>query len=424
MQLFSRSVSIDMKWIYLAIGIFLFMTSCYQEVVVPDINREVFEFSMSPDMQEYVYNSRDTSYTIEDPDLSLLFNDRQLDIKEIRIRGQTTLDYKRKSYSVFLDNPFVISGREDNEHKILSRFKLISLSMDYTYINNRIAFGILEQAGIMPLLYKYVEVIINGDTQGVYLLVEDPEQFVVEQGSEFILRRGYHHGTSDAEYKPSYYNRPREEYETRFREVYTQLPYFEGEDLYDALGQRIDLNQYFRKMGIDFLLQNGDYTDEIFFYSSIEDNEIHFSIIPWDYDDIFSTYPHEVGRSWGIGKIFGIRSYNTRQDIYDEIGDKMIFSIEDDLDYAIAMDSLMYVRYVSTLSNLLKNMNPETIKVLFDQVEDELTPFYSESDIILQSQFDNNSTSLELWRNNMHEKRVFLEQRLEYMQNQLDILRP
>jgi len=296
--------------------------------------------------------------------------------------------------------------------------------MEYTYIESRIGFGILEQAGIMPLFYKYVELRINGDTQGVYLLVEDPEQFAIEQRSEFILRRGYHHGIANAEYEPLYHFRPREEYVVRFKEIYTQLPYSYGEERYEAIRQRIDLDQYFRKMGIDYLLQNGDYTDEVYLYATIEQDAIRYKIIPWDYDDIFRNYPHEVGRSWGTGTLFGDRYYDSHQDIFDEIGDKLIFSIEDDLDYAIAMDSFLYARYESTLVNLVKEMDLEDIGTLFDQVENELAPFYSDGEVILQSQYDSNPTSLELWQDNMHEKQAFLEERLASMKNQLKMQQP
>jgi spore coat protein H len=52
------------------------------------------------------------------------------------------------------------------------------------YIENRIAFGILEDAGIFPLIYKYVELHLNGSSQGIYLLIEDPEKFSRDQGAE------------------------------------------------------------------------------------------------------------------------------------------------------------------------------------------------------------------------------------------------
>ncbi len=419
-DLFSRSDSVVMNRIYIAIGILLCLTSCYKEVEILERDADVFELSVSPEIQEYIYTSKDTSYTIEDPDLTFMLNDQRVEIKKISIRGQTTLDYRRKSYSVNLDNPIVIRGRDKNERKRLTNFKLISLSMDYTYINNRIAFGLLEQAGVMPLFYKYVEFKMNGETQGVYLLVEDPETFFAEEGSEYILRRGYHHGIADAEYEPGPYLRTSEEYVSRFKEIYTQLPKYQGSDLYEAITQRVDLNQYFRKMGIDFLLQNGDNTDEVYFYALVEKETIRYKIIPWDYDDIFDSHPHEVGVSWGTGKIFGSRYYKTQQDIYNEIGDKMIFSIEDDLDYAIAKDSLLYARYESTLAQLISLMDGDLIESLFAQVEKELTPFYKNEDLILQSNYDLKSTSLELWQSNMKEKQALVESRLKLMKSQLN----
>jgi len=413
-----------MKYPLVIIIILLLTSSCYQEVIVTEDNREIFELAVSPQVQEFIYESRDTSYTIEDPNLVLLFNDQPVELKEIRTRGQTALKYQRKSYSVDLNRPISIRDREGDHRRQLRSFKLLAMVMDYTYIESRVGFGILEQAGIMPLFYKYVELRINGDTQGVYLLVEDPEQFAIEQRSEFILRRGYHHGIGNAEYEPLYHFRPREEYVVRFKEIYTQLPYSYGEERYEAISQRIDLDQYFRKMGIDYLLQNGDYTDEVYLYAILEQDAIRYKIIPWDYDDIFRNYPHEVGRSWGTGTLFGDRYYDSHQDILDEIGNKLIFSIEDDLDYAIAMDSFLYARYESTMANLVKEMDLEDIGILFNRVENELAPYYSDEDVILQSQYDSNPTSLELWQDNMIEKQALLEERLASMKSQLKMQQP
>ena len=411
-----------MNKVCISIVFFLFLSSCYEEVeLTEDPDKVVFELSVSSWMQEFIYASKDTAYSIQDPDLELMFNDKELAIKEMHIRGRTTLDYRRKSYSVHLKDPIYVRGQEGGEGRKLTRFKLISLSMDYTYINNRIAFGILERAGLMSLFYRFVEFKINGNTQGVYFLVEDPEQFSHEQGAEFILRRDYHHVIRDLDYEPDLYHKSSEEYVSRFKEIYDQLPYLKGEALYEFLNSRLDLNQYFRKMGIDFLLQNGDYTDEVYFFAMIEQNEIRYKIIPWDYDDIFSRYPHEVGRSWSLGGLFGVREYDSHQDVLDEIGQKMIFSIEDDLDYAIAMDPFLYTRFEQTLADLMRILDANALGALFGRVEDELTPFYNDETLINQSSYDYKPTSFEIWQNNMQEKQILLEERLESMRKQLQI---
>jgi len=241
----------------------------------------------------------------------------------------------------------------------------------------------------------------------------------VERGSEFILRRGYYNSIDDAEYEPSALNIPRESYLNRFQEIYGIITELQGEELFNALSERLDMVQYFRKMGIDYLLQNGDYTDELYLYALIHQDRIRFSIIPWDYDDIFKSDPHEVGLTWGTGHLFGDRHYPTHQDVLDELGDKLIFSIEDDLDYAIAKDPYCYARYESTIAGMIMQMSAQDIDAVFDQLQNELTPYYYREEIISQSRYDQKETSRGLWEQNMQDKKELLHERLNAMKDQL-----
>jgi spore coat protein H len=398
--------------------------SCYKEVNLPPGPEAVFELNISSEMQDFLYSSRDTSYIIAEPGMELLFSGEPLDLDLIKTRGKTALDFRRKSFAVMLNRALAIEDSKNGRVVYLNRFKLISLAMDYTYIENRLAFGILEERGIMPLFYRYVELKINGSTQGIYLLVEDPEQFYHENGSEYILRRGYYNSIDDSEYEPSTHLIPRDSYRSRFLEIYSLITELEGEELYSALNQRLNLEQYFRKMGIDYLLQNGDYTDELYLYALVQQDQIRFHIIPWDYDDIFRNRPHEVGINWGVGKLFGDRYYPTHQDVLDVLGGKMVFSIEDDLDYAIAMDPYLYDRYESTLEGMLEQMDPEDMDVLFEQVRQELLPFYSIEEVVAQSRYDQDECSFRSWEDNMQEKKAFLKDRLSGMKEHFKELQP
>ena len=395
------------------------ISSCYKEVELPPNPDVVFELSVTPELQEFIYNSRDTSYSIKEAGMEFLMGNKVLDLKEIKTRGKSALRFQRKSFAVVLNETLAIEGRSGFDMAYLKRFKLISMTMDKTYIENRIGYGILEEQGIMPLFYRFVELKINGSTQGIYLLVEDPEQYYLEIGSEFILRRGYYNSFDDIEYSPSYHSIPRESYETRFQEIYSSLTVLQGEALYNALNERLNMEQYFRKMGIDYLLQNGDYTDEVYLYALVHQDEPRFSIIPWDYDDLFRSYPHEVGINWGTGHLLGDRHYETHQDILDEIGDKMIFSIEDDLDYSIAMDPYLYDRYESTIAGMIEKMDLGDIDALFEQVKNELLPFYYNEEIVAQSQFDQHETSFKIWEANLEDKKAFVKDRLAAMKEQL-----
>jgi len=131
-----------------------------------------------------------------------------------------------------------------------------------------------------------------------------------------------------------------------------------------------------------------------------------------------------VGLTWGTGTLFGNRRYSTHQDVLDEIGDKMIFSIEDDLDYIIAMDPYLYERYESTLTVMLERMTLEDIDILFQEIRDELSPFYYDKELISQSRFDKTETNFKLWEENLSEKKAFLKARLTGMKQQLKEIQP
>ncbi len=398
----------------------LFFTSCFEEVADPAPEADRFELSLPADMEQFIYTSRDSAYAVGSPGLYLFFNDQPLVVSELRVRGKSALNFRRKSFAVFLDEPILVEDPNSSESRSLSRFKLLALAQDQSYIENRIAFGILKEAGLMPLFYKFVELRINGKTQGVYMLMEDPEQFYRENGSEFILRRGFNHSVDDYDYFPSVYFRSADEYLDRFREIYSLLPQLRGEELYTELAERLNIEMYFRKMGIDYLLMNGDYTDELYLFGTVENNLIRYQLIPWDYDDIFKDYPHEIGVAWGMGNIYGKRYYATMEDVINEIGEKLIFSIEDDLDYTIASDSVLYNYYLDAIAGFFDILDQELIDRVFRETKEELTTFYNSPSVVEQSRYDLSPTSPGIWNDHMDEKKVFLEERLKSVSIQLE----
>jgi len=372
-------------------------------------------------LEDLLRSSVDTSYVLDEASLSLELNGLHLHVKKMNIRGESSLDYPRKSFSVKLEFPVFLPDRDGMAYYELRSFKLISLCMDYTYINNRLSFGLMEQAGLMPLYYKFVSLQLNGISQGVYMLIEDPELHALQEGSPFIMRRHYHHQIRAYEYDSESAVHSEDAYKAWFTETYAKLPEYHGEDLFNFLNQRIDLDQYFRKMALDYLLKNGDSTDEVYFYDRDEGEHIVFGVIPWDYDDIFSTQPHEVGREWAIGKVFGARRYQSHRDVLDQIRDKLIYSIEDDLDYIIATDSVLYARYMAAVRSLLLELGNEDVLEVMEQTQRELAPFYADDQVIFQSQYDQKATDRKKWKSNMEEKSSFLIERLEHMKDKLNL---
>jgi len=185
------------------------------------------------------------------------------------------------------------------------------------------------------------------------------------------------------------------------------------------LDEVLDVRQYMQKIAFDFLIQNGDYTDEVYLYDEPGDNKIQLKVLPWDLDDIFAEQPHEIGNSWGPGQLFGYREYNSIQDIIDDVGEKLIYSIEDDLDYKIAKDPFLYSVYLEELEKLLVQLTAADISQEFSNIESELTSFFEREDIVEQTSYDLESCSLEKLKEQLNNKENLLITRRQTILDQL-----
>lgn len=122
-------------------------------------------------------------------------------------------------------------------------------------------------------------------------------------------------------------------------------------------------------IAFNFFVRNSDYTDEVFFY--IDPDNYKFNFIPWDYDDLFSSEPHE--------------GFTESRRL---LGDNLIFSTEDLLDKKIAEDEFLYKAYLVQLKELLNQLSPAVLKKIFEKTFEELYPYYSNEGIISLSKYD------------------------------------
>jgi hypothetical protein len=108
-------------------------------------------------------------------------------------------------------------------------------------------------------------------------------------------------------------------------------------------------------------------------------------------------------------------------DIIADVGSKLLFSIEDDLDYKIAKDSVLYQQYMITLRTVIEKIDLATIDKIFDYTYEHIGPFYSNESIVEQSKFDVNETNNDLFVTNLAEKRQMLKDRRNWILQELDI---
>ncbi len=258
----------------------------------------------------------------------ITINDRVLPVKSIHTRGKTSQLQRRKSFTVELDEHISVPFSQGTLE--LDAFYLISMSLDANYFRNRLSYGCLSELGVFPLMYRYVYLTINDEHEGIYMLVQRPFDCMIDQlDSPYALRR-VKSGTIDKDkHARSTTEDDVESYRQQFKQIVRTARDLEGEELYLFLCEQLDMRSYFRWLAYNYLVRNGDYSDEIYYY--IESKEVsRFKVIGWDYDDIFMKGPHE-------GK-----------EIRDKVlGDKILFSSEDALDRIIADDPYVYGEYLA-----------------------------------------------------------------------------
>ena len=410
----------SLHYFFLIFGILL-LSSCYKEqVILPDIETDAFNFLVTDYQEKTINDSRNQRLTFNDTLPTLDYGDDFYNLDQFAIRGESSLRYRRKGFSVNMDdNLFFFIEREDRIREI-EKIKLVALVFDYTYIENLVAIEFLKRVDLWPLFSFYTELKLNDHTQGIYLLVEDiQDYFMYVRNSDFVFRRHYHNTINGYTINDQIPVESPEYYLAHYDSIYSYIVEYSGKQLYDSLMHLIDMPQYFAKLSIDMLLKNGDATDEIFFYTKeVEGNEV-FGVCPWDYDDLFKDFPHEVGRYWGVGSLFGERSYSSMDDIIADVGNKLIFSIEDDLDYKIAVDDYLYQQYLIVLEQVLNIIDNNVIENVFSDAKEVLQPFYNDPEIVSQSQYDEDPTNQILFDNNLADKKQFLLNRRQWIMNEL-----
>jgi len=293
------------------------------------------------------------------PSCKMSYNGVPLKIKSCKVRGHTTLFYKRKSLSISMGNAVLLGDVK------IKKLALNSLSMDRHYYRNRLSFLLMERIGIFNLQNDFAELRINGNSAGLYLAVQKPEDYIRSLESPLLVRREYE-GRYTREYSSE---KESKVHMKRLREIAKLTKQFEGPLLYDSLNTVVNMDHYFKWLAFNFLIKNGDYTDELFLYLGKEADR--FDIIPWDYDDIFRSQPHD--------------GFDRRNRVLDH---KLLFSAEAYLDIVIDSDEYLYLKFLHAFQEVLEILSPEVLKDSFEKVYRELYPYFSDQELISQSVSD------------------------------------
>jgi len=274
----------------------------------------------------------------------------------------------------------------------LGAFYLVSLSMDRNYYHNRLSFDLLKTLGLFHLQYAYSEVKINSGSQGIYLILQRPQDWALkDQGSPYIVRRGREHLVDRERFEKDLSKESKKKYHERFLSIYKMINQYSGEELHTKLNEVMHLDDYMRWLAFNYLIKCGDYSDELYFY--VDSQSQRFRIVPWDYDDIFRVHPHE-----------GIKERNLK------LGpESLIFSSEDKLDVKIANDPYLYSQYMKHFSSVMEELSRERIEKVLVNIYNDLSPLYESKPILEAVSKDGYQTSPKILRGELNTVYDFFE---------------
>lgn len=312
-----------------------------------------YQFSFSLEENDYsrLISARGSKFDLYPTGSSL--NGVPVNIERLHIRGKSSLFFDRKSFSIHTskEDPVNFPDLE----KPFRKFNLLSLSMDKNFFRNRLAFRCLNEFGLFPLFNAYANITINQHPQGIYLIMEKPDEYVLNSQKGVFLLRSMDGGRVEYEGGKELSGKESRTFVKAYREISKICKREKGEILRQELSERLDLEAYMKWLAFNFWIKNGDYGDEFYLYVLENREKPFFHLLPWDYDDIFSPKPHEGQK---------LRDYR--------LGPALIFSSEDMLGRTIATDSVLYTQYCGIFKSMLEDFTEEKLEEIFAGVLSEL----------------------------------------------------
>ena len=309
-----------------SIAILLAMSAC-----APPRPTNVVEFELSAE-QWSAYQDRIERDSRLDFPLSVRMGASEGRVQATaHLRGQTTFRCARRNYTL---NLYGNRPRATFERAAADEFYLLSLCRDRGYVRQHTVFQLWRDLGLFPLEFRYVELRVNGRSQGLYLLVEKLDRVQLNAGRyDAVMRRRARDGKTRVDVKFS--RAGAEEQAREYASFLDALPELSGERLLSHFRERLDVDQYMMWMASNTLLRNGDWIDELWLLDRHRGGRRTYSFYGWDPEDIFA--PCHFGSTFAYRDPYGLA-----------------YCAESEWDHALLSDPLTYEAYVDILDELVE----------------------------------------------------------------------
>jgi hypothetical protein len=244
---------------------------------------------------------------------------------------------------------------EFNSEIRLRKFHLTNLLFDRYHLKMRLSHILLSRLNLFPAYNQFTVVHINGELQGVYLLVENPEKAILRthQNIAGVYRRTMH--GFDTKYEA-----PQVADQSHIQGLVEIMSKLKGPQRVAALDLSMDIDAYLTWLAFNSAFKNADSVDEIFYYVVISDQypKGRIELMAWDCDDILAQGPSHPRRV---------------------VKHPLFFGCENKLDRIIISDPILLNRYKVILNRLLNaDLSPSSVMSCFNSVKNELDCIESE----------------------------------------------
>lgn len=299
--------------------------------IISEIHRDGFQFTSLKNEKSFNYGSG-----------------------SISTRGNYSIKLPKKSFRLELETKGPVFGDD-----MLKVFYLISMAEDPWLMNSHFAYSLASRLNLFFSRFFYIELFINGESQGVYLAVERPEESLRRMFPDAlgIGRRGAMN-TIDVKYSTNKFP------STAIGSFIASIESIPSRTIHKhavqtQFSKAVNSELYFKYLAFNRLLMNGDYSRDEVYFTVTEKNGTLFiqNISVWDCDDLFQGPWNGTGIIYATGEM------------------SLVYEGTSALDRWIAFTPPIYRQYLSTLEVVLSELNESVINEALQDTFKKLEPY-------------------------------------------------
>lgn len=332
---------------------------------------------------------------------------------KVNSRGQSSLKkYSRKNLEI---KPLGDTKKIDAA-SVKSKEMILSASpADDLVTKNMLVYRLYKAFDIPTMETEYAEVVINDESQGLYMISQSPAEHLLKKDADIVYRRRYNDFMELKKADKKLSEAQVSEYKNHIDSIYADLKKLKGQALIDSLSEKMNLDGYLRWLAINYIVRNGDYLDEVFFFGNKNDaGKIYYDIFPWDLDDTFAEKMHMQGIPLTLNN--GAKKRSERQ---------MLFGFESRLDQAVSEDPVLLNKYFQTLDEVTQKLDGVKLGEIFNKVDQKLAPYLTDEDILKNGALDaaGKAHTLESVNEGLQAKKEFIEKHIQEIKAELAVIK-